>query len=550
VIARLRTIRHQVWTDTRGLSLYLAAWAVAMAAQATLIALGPAGLIDIRRGTPYSPDTLVVILRVIVTVVLTVLVIHRDPAVGTTAFWRTRPVSAGTMWASKVAWMALWLVGAPAAVTIVVFAWLGLGILDAVYGGLLVAFDQTMVAGIALMAAAVTDTIAHFTVAGFAGAAIYATVMTTLQRPLQALLPRLETTGAWTPQTVWAVLMCAGGMAVLAIAYLTRRLAVAAVLIGIVLCSTVVAITSVHWTWAGWMPRPANITLAGSERISIAAVPGSIRVVPVGPSGITTSNDASQMKVYDNLDVSGAPPDVMFSVLAVDSILRVPEHEDIRWHGPGQTGESTGSPATADSQPFRSMRSALGGAEIVIPAGSAARLPNAALTAIARDIFERVAAQAAVLDASVTMRAYRYKAATRMPMVPGATAHVGQSPVTVTAVERSVGGVVVTIKAAVVSGPRRSPLELGTSVVLCNAARRVGIYRTQARISSTWMNFGLFLDRVGTETRRLEFIPGPDTVTRIGLDDDWLAGAELVFLGTEELGTITKPLRITGLKLK
>ena len=100
------------------------------------------------------------------------------------------------------------------------------------------------------------------------------------------------------------------------------------------------------------------------------------------------------------------------------------------------------------------------------------------------------------------------------------------------------------------SGPRRSLLELGNAVVLYNPARKVGIYRTQARISSVWMNFGLFFDRVGTETRRLEFTPGPDTIKRIGLDDQWLAGAELVFLGTEELGTVTRPLTITGLKLK
>ena len=48
---------------------------------------------DVRRGMPYSPDILAMTIRVIVTVVLTVLVVHRDPAVGTTAFWRTRPIT-------------------------------------------------------------------------------------------------------------------------------------------------------------------------------------------------------------------------------------------------------------------------------------------------------------------------------------------------------------------------------------------------------------------------------------------------------------------------
>ena len=549
MMAMLRTTCHQVWTDTRGLALYLAVWGVALGAQAALLVWDPGAWMDVRRGMPYSPDILVITIRVIVTVVLTVLVIHRDPAVGTTAFWRTRPITGGTMWASKVAWIALWVVGAPAAVTFVLFAGLGLGIPDAAYGGLLVAFDQAMMAGIVLMAAAITDTIAHFVVAGFAVVAIYATAMTTLEKPLRALLPQIEATGSWTPQAVWSVLMCAGGIAALAIVYLTRRLAMAAVLIGVVLCSTVVALTSIHWTWGDWTPRPANVTLAGSERITVAVVPDSTWVVNplLGGEG----NEARQVRVHGNLDVSGAPPDVMFSVISLRSTLHVPGSGDIPWQTSGAgVGFQNAPSSTVDGQPFRSMRMALSGSELVIPAGSSARVPTTALTAMPEGTYQRLVERRAGLDAQVTLRAYRYTAATRVPLTPGATARVGRSPVTVTAVDRSFDGVVVTIRTAVVSGPRRSLLELGNAVVLYNQARKVGIYRTQARISSLWMNFGLFLDRVGTETRRLEFTPGPETINRIGLDDQWLAGAELVFLGTEELGTVTRPLKITGLKLK
>jgi hypothetical protein len=549
MMAVLRTIRHQVWTDTKGLWLYLAVWAAAMAAQASVVVIDPVTWVDVRRGMPYSPDILAMTMRVIVTVVLTVLVIHRDPAVGTTAFWRTRPISGGTMWASKVAWIALWVVGAPAAVTFVLFTGLGLGMPDAAYGGLLVAFDQAMVAGIVLLAAAVTDTIAHFIVAGFAGVAIYAAAMTMLQKPLRALLPQIEATGGWTPQAIWSVLMCLGGIAALAIAYQTRRLAVTAALIGVVLCSTMVALTSIHWTWGDWTPRPANVRMAGSEKVTVSLVQDSIWVGNNGQDG--ERNGPKQISLYGNLDVSGAPPDVMFSVIGLRSTLHVPRSGDIPWQTSGGAwiGEQNRGTATVDGQPFRSMRMALGGSEIVIPAGSAARVPATALTGIPEGTFQRVVELGAGLDAQVTLRAYRYTAATRMPLKPGATARVGRSPMTVTAVNRSFGAVVVTIRTAVVSGPRGSLLELGNAVVLYNQARKVGIYRTQARISSVWMNFGLFFDRIGTETRRLEFTPGPDSVKRLGLDDQWFAGAELVFLGTEELGTVTRPLKITGLKL-
>lgn len=547
----LGTIRHQMWTDTKGLRLYLAVWAAALAAQAALLARDPATWMDVRRGMPYSPDTLAMAIRVIVTVVLTVLAVHRDPAVGTTTFWRTRPITGGAMWASKIAWIALWVVGAPAAVTVVLFAGLGLGIPDAAYGGLLVAFDQAMVAGIALMAAAVTDTIAHFIVVGFTGVAIYVTFMASLEKPLRALLPRIETTGMWTPQATWAVPMWAGGIAVLAIAYLTRRVAVTAVLIAGVLCSTALVLVSIHWTLTLAPPgsAQASLRLAGSEKISITVVPDSIWVVNNEQDG--GRNAAGQIRLHGNLEVSGSPPDVMFSVIGLRSTLHVTGSGDIPWQTSGMgIGEQNGGVATVDDQPIRSIRMALGGSEIVMPAGYAARVTTATLTGISQGTYQRLRELGAGLDAMVTLRAYRYTAATRMPPMSGATARVGQSPVTVTAIDRTPGGVVVTIRTAVVSGPRRSLLELGNAVVLYNPARKVGIYRTQARISSVWMNFGLFLDRVGTETRRLDFTPGPDTIKRIGLDDQWLAGAELVFLGTEELGTVTKPLTVTGLKLK
>ena len=121
----LRTIRHQIWTDTRGLSLYLTAWIVVLAIQIGVIATGPADAPVVPQR--FTLDVAAMVMRALVTVVLTVLVIQRDSAIGTTAFWRTRPITSVAMWASKAAWIVLWVVLLPAAVIGAVWLAIGLG---------------------------------------------------------------------------------------------------------------------------------------------------------------------------------------------------------------------------------------------------------------------------------------------------------------------------------------------------------------------------------------------------------------------------------------
>ena len=91
MIAMLRTIRHQIWTDTRGLSLYLTAWIVVLAIQVGVVAAGPAYVPEAPQR--FTLDVAAMVMRALMTVVLTVLVIQRDSAIGTTAFWRTRPIT-------------------------------------------------------------------------------------------------------------------------------------------------------------------------------------------------------------------------------------------------------------------------------------------------------------------------------------------------------------------------------------------------------------------------------------------------------------------------
>ena len=546
MMAALRTIGHQVWTDTRGLALFVVAWGLVLTAQAVVVVLGPTEWAPVP-GTPYRPDYVVAVMRVIMTVVLTVMAVHRDAAIGTTAFWRTRPIDGTTMWASKVVWIGLWLVVAPAVAGSVLMGALGLAAEDAAHAGLLVALEQAILVGPALMAAAVTDTLPHFIVAGFSGLAAFVALGTVLDRPVRALLPRIEVAALWRPQDVLTAFWFLGGIVVLAIVYLSRRVAVAVALSVVLLLSAVVSLAAITWNVPYQTPRLARGPMAHSDDISVEVVPQSMRVNSVVTGSGRDGSFQARMRV--SLDVSGAPPDMIVSVASVRSRLHVSNEGDIPWESASVAGQSAAGRATGESQPFRSMRVALGGSDLVLPADAIAQVPDATLTGIPDTTRQRIALQEASLDADVTLRAYRYNVAARLPLEPGAIVRVDQARLVFVSAIINTARVFVTLRGPTINRFWRQGSYLGNFVALHNPGKRQGVFRTQIRSSSAPLTFLNLFERAGVETRTYEFTPGAGSLSRLGVDERWLADAELVFFGTEELGTLTRHLRLTGLKL-
>jgi hypothetical protein len=548
--AGLRTIRHQVWTDTRALALLLGAWCLLLLAQMAVVGLGPGDWQREPAAGPYRVEDIVMVVRIVLVIVLTALVVQRDPTVGTTAFWRTRPIARGTMWASKVAWMGLWLMLLPALVGSLLMAWLGLNAGGAAGAGLMVALEQALFIGFAMTAAALTESLSHFVVAGFAGIAVYVTTMTTFERALRAYLPRIEVGGWVTPQTITAAVLCLGGLGVLALAYAGRR-ALATGTAALTLVCAMLPIPMIQWSSFDPPATPVPLTFAHADEIAITVPPDSIAATPTGLESTESGwKGGAQMSVSGSLMVSGAPPDVMFSTLGVNSTLQLATGEKIRWATSRASGLSVGGLATSDHEPFRSIRLALGGSELILPLAANRRTPLVQLTVLPTKTYQRASQSDVTLDAAVSLRAYRASVDARMPLKRGSSTSVGRANWRVIAVERTGGGVAVILRGATIDERFRLFTGMGDMVVLNNAAKRQAVCRTQTRRSSRSLTMGFTVDRAGTEVRRYEFTPGPDTVKRIGLDDQWLAGAELVFLGTEELGTATKALTIAGLRLK
>jgi hypothetical protein len=544
----LGIICHQVWTDTRGLRLFLWAWGLVLLAQAAVLVVGPSDVTPGVARFPYSLDQIAIVMRVVVTVVLTALVIHRDPAVGTTAFWRTRPIAGGTMWASKVVWIGLWLVAVPGVVLAASFAALGLSLPDAARAGLMVAGDQIFVLGPALLAAAITDTLAHFVVAEIAGIALYMAAGSALQMRLRTWLPAVQVTTS-SPLTLWALLMCAGGVAVLAVVYLTRRLAVAGVLMLAVLFSALVALyaTRVQIPDPDPEPRPLGITMPHSDGIAIRVAPASMRSVRSTPE-LQISADDTRKGVMATLDVAGAPPDVLLSTLAVSSRLHVPGMADSAWQTARSAG-MTGLPtATVDDQPYRAIRAALRAAELVLPYAPHGIAPVALLTAVPEETYDRFAQVDASLDATVTLRAQRLVVYARLPLEPGAIARIGRTRGTLVAVKRTTAGIEASVSRPVLRTLPWANWRSAYEVVLYNPARKQAIVLAQQYATSVAVTFAL-RNRAGIGITRYVFNPAPEVVQRFGIDVRWIAESELVFLWPEEIGTITRSVKVTGFKL-
>ena len=60
---------------------------------------------------------------------------------------------------------------------------------------------------------------------------------------------------------------------------------------------------------------------------------------------------------------------------------------------------------------------------------------------------------------------------------------------------------------------------------------------------------GISSTQLGTGTKRLRFVVPVDGGRQVELDDEWLAGAELIVLRPEDLGAFTRPLRVEWVNL-
>ena len=154
----------------------------------------------------------------------------------------------------------------------------------------------------------------------------------------------------------------------------------------------------------------------------------------------------------------------------------------------------------------------------------------------------------------MTLRAWRYRVVDAVPLAAGSRIAARQGRLTVRAVDRARDGVQVDARSVFLQRLMLTPEDLlgsagigsGEHVAMRNSSRKQAILRgvEASRQLDYSMMSGIASMHLGTGTRLLRFTVSLADEDRVKLDDEWLAGAELIVLRPEDLGVFTRPLRV------
>ena len=553
----MSTIRHLVWHDIRALHLPLAAWLLVLLAQAAVMAFGP-GLVD-----PEAPRSAIVTFtgllagaRLAFTMLLTALLVQRDSPVGTTAFWLTRPIRPVAMAASKACSAVLLLVLLPAAVSWSLFTALGLPWADVAAGTGSAVFEQVMIVALSAMGAVITATIPQFAVAAVVGVLLIGMAMSDL-RPMLAAVPRIPIPVMYANVQAWVLVTVVGALGVTVYQYARRRAfragaAVAAVLLlgvfSVLVVQTAVGSAPVAPLRAGVLD-PSAVTVEVESMWSDAGITRDARGQNVRYRSATAF-----------LRTTGEPPAVILQPSGVESIWTPSGAAPIRWQRskPAYLA-NVDRPNDGVGQPNRSIAIGLGDVELVNRRDSSTSQFKTTLLNLREEEVPRLSPAQGPLDATLTLRAWRYRLDEAAPLLVGSTVSARQGRLAVREITPTSEGVVVDLQRVFLERMETTPdAALGGrlgdrgSLMLRNLARKQAMLaagETGRRLLYSMLEWFL-VGRLGTGTLRLHFLVPREQGGRAVLDEEWLKGAELVVMRPEDLGVFTRPLRVEWVNLE
>jgi hypothetical protein len=550
----MRRIRHLVWFDALALAVPLAAWAVFLLVEGTLFYFGPAETASLPDVGSVSATLGLAIVRMVATAVIIALLVHADPTVGTTAFWRSRPIPRLALLVSKLISALLWLVVLPGIVTTIVLLLLGMDLAAASEGGSIVSCDQTVFVFAALALAIVTKDLVQFIVAAAIGIGLLSAFNEPLLPAALSMWPTLANLLYYLPRVAVATVVIGLAGLVTIYQYLTLRVrhSIAMLACALILASVAPLLGARVSVRASTWPEPAPTGLIGPSDVVLSVVPGTQldRQTSRGLNNKLTLMHELSFEVV----TSGEPDAVRFTPVEVRSDLECQGHSVATWTRSypwfSSPASGTRTRVTAVDQPYRSIRQALGNPELVIPPSFTRTARRLAVFETTDEQFLRCRGQSARLDANVTGLAYRYREAAATPLKAGSRMLIPNTGVmSVESASRTATGIMVVL--------RETRLEHygdwwgvgdGRSFVLRNATRRLVLYGAWAqRFRSDSYTRGFAASNVVSTFSELSFSVPDAAAGGPVVDDEWMKSAELVRVDSKVLGTVTRPLRIDNL---
>jgi len=538
----MKLVRHLVRFDLRSLSPVLVVWAGVLLLQAAVLWMGPpapvVGLPSEMR-LDLSLDIATIVMRWAMTVVLVALLVQRHLLVGTTAFWRTRPIPRVSVLGGTLLSTLLLTVIVPLIWFIGVFLGMGLHVSAALHAGLAIAGEQAFITGLALALASVSKNLAQIVVLGVVTEVLYG-----LGGELTWALPRRSApfaivlhTGEWVGIAFWTV---TGILATLISVHQHLTLKTARSLSLVIALVAVVVLVKKFPLWTVTSAPPAGAVSRTLQASNLSLDLASIRV--------TSYRETTDGAVQPGMRYSATLADSTAGAIILKPVSRtttiqfpdgVSERSTSRFADSWMDDDAA---ETLADQPYASISAAIGGATIAEPGRMAAGRYRFTFLEIGADTYAVRAAQPATVNVSLDLLAYRYAIIARVPLNAG---HVARSPryaVEFEGIAPVEDGVAVEIREDYVRD--WIPIAPACYLLLNQRLRQAVVTTNRGELSfrSTLLDFSSLL----VSRTHLEMKLNATAARQVTLDRAWLADAELLVLKPETVGLLSTSIGIDG----
>jgi hypothetical protein len=527
---------HLAWHDLRSQRLPLALFLAVLGVEFAMVWVAP----DPGRRLTVAP--VMPVIRLLFASLLTALIVHRDPLVGTTAFWQTRPIAGPLLMAGKATSLGLGLIVVPSLVMGAAWWNTGLWFSDAVELAGVTAVEHAVVVVLSAMAAVVTPTLTHLVVAGVAGTTLVTVINGILLPAIVNTWPFVGLSAGATRPVVYLGILLPLGAAAVVHQYLTRREWRTAALVG-------VALLAASGGARMWPPSGSDIPETPVNR---AAIDPSAVVIRTLPETVTRTEQSRRAKgavvPYARyaavLTASGNPAAVFLELNRIDSRLilgnRTVVSEQGRW---GVLADASRDQAPGDV--FRaSLQAALLPAALPAPSPVPWRAQANPVQLVEMTVADegRHLGERGILTMKAGLDARRFVIASSIQVRPGAVLRGPGLSLEVTHVAPGTSDLVTARLSrlqgfdswlflartyfALRNAKRREAIVLNTGGTWGGLTGTAGILRLTAyRTTGT-------LNPWSTGNRVHGVVPPPDAA--------WMADAELLLLKAESVGTFTR----------
>jgi hypothetical protein len=548
----MRRILHLAWFDMLALRVPLAAWGTLLLVEGALFYFGPFDNTGLPEFGRFSVSFGFVMVRWVATVVIIALLVHADPTVGTTSFWRSRPISRPVLMASKLLSAFLMCVALPAVVAMVVLLLLGVDPWQAVVGGSATCYEQVLIVLIVVALASVTGDLVQLTVAAVIGLGVWLAMEQVLLPGAFSIWPTLEKTLAYGPRLPLPAVVVGLGALVTIHQYLTLRMwrSAAVLVFAIALASMAPRLgiatprTSLSW------PAVVAASLISPSDVALSVVAGS--QFEQRPSRTINDKITSVRQLSFQLTTSGEPAAIWLKPVEITSSLEFPDHSIGRWSSRWPSVVlrlESPPPATVADQPYRGIRQALGNPELVISPYLRQARTGLSVFEIPESQWQQYQGQPVRLDATVTMLAHRFRAMAAAPLKAGVRMSLPDGGVVaVQSARRTLSGITVVLRETGAQSTRWVGLTAtGRYFVLRNATKGLALLGSSSGYRSSAYSMPFGGSRAFSTSWELFFAVLGTPAGGQGMVDEWMKNAELVRVDMDTVGTVVRPLRIDNL---